>query len=76
MRGLKHCSLHLENLCYAASSISDQPFALGIPQLTLADKLLTASLAKWLSVRLRTKWLRVRVSLQSLITFGIQNNIT
>ena len=28
-----------------------------------------ASLAKWLSVRLRIKWLWVRVPLQSLITF-------
>ena len=36
--GLKHCRLHLENSCYAASIISDQPLALGIPELTLPDK--------------------------------------
>ena len=37
--GLKHCRLHLKNSCYAASIISDQPFALGIPELTLSDKI-------------------------------------
>ena len=36
---VKHCRLHLENSCYAASIISDQPFALGIPELTLPDKI-------------------------------------
>ena len=40
-----------------------------------------ASLAKWLSVRLRTKWLWVRVQLQSLkscmfSTHHVQNNYT
>ena len=38
IRGLKHCRLHIKNLCYAVSIISDEPFALGIPELTLPDK--------------------------------------
>ena len=33
-----------------------------------------ASLAKWLSVRLRTKWLWVRVPLQSFLRSFIQNS--
>ena len=37
--GLKHCDLHLKNSCYAASIVSDQPFALGILELTLPDKI-------------------------------------
>ena len=37
--GLKHCRLHLENSCYAASIISDQRLALGILELTLPDKI-------------------------------------
>ena len=31
---LKHCRLHLKNLCCAAFIISDHLFALGIPELT------------------------------------------
>ena len=38
--GLKHCGLHHKNSCYAASIISDQPFALGIPDLLFRIKLL------------------------------------
>ena len=37
--GLKHCRLHLENSCYAAFIKLDQPLALGIPELTLPDKI-------------------------------------
>ena len=37
--GLKHCGLHHKNSCYAASIISDQPFALGIPELTFPDRI-------------------------------------
>ena len=36
---LKHCRLQPKNSCYAASIISHQPFALGIPELTLPDKI-------------------------------------
>ena len=37
--GIKHCRLHIKNLCYEVSIISDEPFSLGIPELTLPDKI-------------------------------------
>ena len=36
---LEHCRLQPKNSCYAASIISHQPFASGIPELTLPDKI-------------------------------------
>ena len=37
--GLKYCRLHLKNSCYAAFIIWDEPFASGILELTLPDKI-------------------------------------
>ena len=39
LEGLNIGRLHLKNSCYAASIISNQPFALGIPEITLPDKI-------------------------------------